>query len=665
MTRDEWRRVEPVLTRALLLPEGDRSALLDTVGLEDVVRRRIEEVLRQSSTRTPNVAAAGGGSGSPPGGGSGMPPGGIPSSPLVPVLTPGDTLDGGRFVVVRQIGRGGMGDVYLAQDTTLGTLVALKVLPSDERLITEAQRAAVCSGHANVVTVHNVLRTSFKDLPIGVLVMDYVAGTPASNVLDDGPVELARALRWMREVAAAVAHAHHCNVLHCDLKPANILITPDDHAMVLDFGIARATFDATNEAEPLRGTLPYMAPEQFLAREFSPAGDIYSLGVTLFELVTGRRPFDGDDEVMLRLQIIAADPPKMSEFAPGVTPELDAIVQRTLAKDPDERYRSARAFDRALERNDPSQSGTVPTPTPPAPPPTPTPVTIWSKVGVASACLTALVAALTAIGALTSAVFNMTLERAGFENETILDWFVWGRRATFTTFAWLVILGIAVVPFVVVRRVALSVSATAERVDAAVADAIRRLRVRLGLGDPAVNASYLLVFFGAVLASACVYFWPFISAFMDFVSRAPAEKLALLADDDAHVWYHSFYRGAFTTIVIAMAAAWGALVSSLPRRQRLHPGVIAAGAAMMVASVVLQQAPYRLVSYRQQYEVALWNSERCFIIGERPDVLLLFCPELPAPRNRRVKRDDPGITRTGMIESDLFSYFSKTAREES
>jgi serine/threonine-protein kinase len=346
VTRDDWRRVEPILTKAVLLPERDRAALLDSVPLDDAARRRIVAILRQSATRSPSVAAAG--RAAAPGPAGATPPGEITPGPPVPVLGSGDALDGRRFVIVRQIGRGGMGDVYLAQDTTLGTLVALKILPSDERLIMEAQRAAVCSDHPNVVTVHNVLRTSFDDQPIGVLVMDYVAGTPASRLLDDGPVELARALRWTREVAAAIAHAHDRNVLHCDLKPANVLITPDDHAMVLDFGIARATFDAANEAEPLRGTIPYMAPEQLLARVFSPAGDIYSLGVTLFELLTGRRPFEGDD-LMLRIQIVATDPPSVSDIVSGVPPALAAVVRRALEKDADDRFRSARAFDRALE----------------------------------------------------------------------------------------------------------------------------------------------------------------------------------------------------------------------------------------------------------------------------------------------------------------------------
>jgi serine/threonine protein kinase len=245
---------------------------------------------------------------------------------------PGDSLEGGRFVIVRQIGRGGMGTVYLAQDTVLGTLVALKIVPPDDRLIQEAQRAAACSGHEHVATVHNVLQSEHAGKRIGVLVLEYVAGRPANRILDDGPVDIDRAIKWVRQAALAVAHAHDSQVLHCDLKPGNMIVTPDDRVKVLDFGIARRSFDPT-PAEPTYGTLPYMAPEQLLAGECSRATDVYSLGVTLFQLVTGRLPFTGDDR-MIRMQILAAPPPSVSGIVRNAPNGMDAVFERALAKDP-------------------------------------------------------------------------------------------------------------------------------------------------------------------------------------------------------------------------------------------------------------------------------------------------------------------------------------------
>src|SRR5688572_22819976 len=140
--------------------------------------------------------------------------------PSLPALAPGSSLANGRYVVVRQIGRGGMGAVFLGHDTMFGTLVALKAVPYDERLLAEARRAAVCSDHPHVATIHNVLQEKVGEHDLGVLVMEYVAGTPASQLLDEGPVDVGRVLTWGRQIAAAVAHAHEHQVLHCDLKPA-------------------------------------------------------------------------------------------------------------------------------------------------------------------------------------------------------------------------------------------------------------------------------------------------------------------------------------------------------------------------------------------------------------------------------------------------------------
>ena len=382
MTRDDWQRAEPLLTKALHLPEKDREALLETVDLEETLRRDLLEILSRSAAGSASVALAASTPPTPP-----LPlleaadsPAATPPRHPLPSLSPGTTFGYGRYVVVRQIGRGGMGAVFLGHDTTFGTLVALKVMPYDERVTTEARRAAVCSDHPHVATVHNVLKEQVGDLEIGVLVMEYVTGTPASRLLDDGPVDVGRVLKWGQQVAAAVAHAHDQQVLHCDLKPANIVITTDGHAKVLDFGISRATFDQADPSEPVRGTMPYMAPEQLLWKQFSAAGDIYSLGVTLYELLTARLPFEGDGD-LLRLQIIAAPPPSAAEIVTDIPPELQAVLERAMAKAPDQRFRSARSFERALaavETGSHYTTATIPVPTAPIQAPRSSLALLWT-----------------------------------------------------------------------------------------------------------------------------------------------------------------------------------------------------------------------------------------------------------------------------------------------
>jgi hypothetical protein len=263
----------------------------------------------------------------------------------------------GPFEVIAPLGAGGMGEVYRARDTRLDRTVALKVLPSEvqqargrrvERLRHEA-RAIARITHPNICTLHDV----GEDDAVVFLVMEYVDGVTLARRLEDGPLPLRLALRTAIGIADALDHAHRHGVVHRDLKPGNIMLTRDG-VKLLDFGLAKLTErddlvpgDPTltlpvSEVGTIVGTVPYMAPEQIEGREVHARTDIFAFGAVLYEMVCGRRPFAGDSRTSLLAAIVAAEPPPPASIQPGIPAALDRLIRRCLAKDPDDRWQTAR-----------------------------------------------------------------------------------------------------------------------------------------------------------------------------------------------------------------------------------------------------------------------------------------------------------------------------------
>jgi hypothetical protein len=250
-----------------------------------------------------------------------------------------------------------MGEVYRARDTRLDRTVAIKLLPSElvtapgrrvERFRDEA-RAIARITHPNICTLHDV----GEDGSAIFLVMEYVAGTTLARRLEDGPLRLAVALRTAIAIADALDHAHRNDVVHRDLKPGNIMLTRDS-VKLLDFGLAKLSerdeqvpLDATQSARltevgTIVGTVPYMAPEQIEGRDVDARTDIFSFGVVLYEMVCGRRPFAGDSRVSLMSAIVSAEPPPLKSLQPQTSAGLERLILRCLAKDPDDRWQTAR-----------------------------------------------------------------------------------------------------------------------------------------------------------------------------------------------------------------------------------------------------------------------------------------------------------------------------------
>ena len=263
---------------------------------------------------------------------------------------------GGRYRVVRELGTGGMGTVYLAEHVHLGRLTAVKVLcpprcgddPSaDERFRQEALLVARVR-HPNVAHFYD-----FDRGPDGqyLLAMEYVEGeTVAQRLERDGPFPLAEALRVLRSVADALNHVHWLGILHRDLKPQNIMLGPGGVVKVLDFGIAHdvAQLSGADAFQP--GTLAYMSPDQLLGDAIGPASDIYSLGVVFYQMLTGRLPHAGKTVAELRLQRLLRPPIPIHWLRPSVPPALGEVVARALHPEPAERWSSALAFAQAAAR---------------------------------------------------------------------------------------------------------------------------------------------------------------------------------------------------------------------------------------------------------------------------------------------------------------------------
>src|SRR5690606_18425988 len=244
-----------------------------------------------------------------------------------------------------KLGEGGMAEVYLATDLLLNRAVAVKILHARfagdrefvERFRREA-RAAASLSHPNVVNIYHV----GEDQDTHYIVLEYVKGRNLKDILRRyGPLPIRQATFVARAVAAALAAAHRQNLIHRDVKPHNILITDEGRVKVTDFGIARAASAATlTQTGTLIGSVHYFSPEQARGHPTGPETDIYSLGVVLYEMLTGRLPFTGDTPISVALKHIQEPPVPPSRWRRHLPPRLEAIVLKALAKKPEERYRT-------------------------------------------------------------------------------------------------------------------------------------------------------------------------------------------------------------------------------------------------------------------------------------------------------------------------------------
>ena len=334
MTSEQWSRVKDIFNSAMERDAGERREfVVKAAAGDEAVRVEVERLLDAEGAS-----------------------GGFIEQPAAAALLNGRVIS--HYEIVRLLGSGGMGHVYVARDTELGREVALKVASFDgadaqSRLRREAQHASRLS-HPHICHIYNVGRADGQLF----VVMELVPGRSLADVMSEGPLSPANARRYGMEIADALAHAHEHGVTHRDLKSTNVMITPTRGAKVLDFGLARSLdthqIDALSQSQRsltdeglIAGTLPYMAPELLRGQRGDQRSDIWALGVLLYEMVTGRRPFTGGTGFEVSAAILHQPPPALPSHVPAA---MRTIVQRCLEKNPSARYEHASDVRQALEQ---------------------------------------------------------------------------------------------------------------------------------------------------------------------------------------------------------------------------------------------------------------------------------------------------------------------------
>jgi serine/threonine-protein kinase len=273
-------------------------------------------------------------------------------------MSASDTLIGRtfdtRYVIERKLGSGGMADVYLAEDQELGRRVALKLLDdrhaSDEQFVERFRREAQSAAGLNHPSIVSIFDRGYAEGTY-YIAMEYLDGRTLKELLvKNGPTPVPIAIDYARQILGALAFAHRHGIVHRDIKPHNIVVGSDGRLKVTDFGIARSGASQMTEAGSIVGTAQYLSPEQARGAPVDQRSDIYSLGIVLYEMLTGKVPFSGETPVEIAMKHLSQVPEPPSKLRSNIPHDLDAVVMRALAKDPEQRYASAEEMDADLAR---------------------------------------------------------------------------------------------------------------------------------------------------------------------------------------------------------------------------------------------------------------------------------------------------------------------------
>jgi hypothetical protein len=652
-----WHKAKDVILDALERAPGDREAFVRQQCGDPVVCAEILAVLASARARDEFLAS--------------QPLRGLLTNPeeIPDVLDDAldDELDDlgpgtrvGPYLIVERIGAGGQGKVFLGSDTRLRRKVALKCvaapavdMPEQRALILREARAAARIAHDNVAVIHDVIEEGDRAF----IVMEYVEGESLAARLRRDRLPIERVVAIGQQLASALAAAHAKAIVHRDLKPANIQVTPAGSVKVLDFGLANAAqllssadsgASTTNpdvqlprtlqRARP--GTPPYMSPEQLLGRQVGERSDIYSLGVVLFEMCTGERPYPGKQAFEIA-EAQAKGVPRADAAARNVPRLLANVIARAMATNEEERYQSVSDVGSALEevertlKKTHENRGEL--------------IRRWlARVAVG---VPTVILALGIIGFITTVQFNFVFGRDGgfarFGAEPWLSYIGWGLLAAIPV---LVIMTLTAAGVMAARFVLglLELIGPIGRLARSMREGGYNAAVAMRLNHSASLAQALTGVGIATLAGLFWYHSDLIRAVSSFFNSSPIEKLLPMTDSaPARNQYHIQLSVATLALSLGLYKVIGLRARESAREGRAAVAMLSVVIAVMV---LVNEGPYRTFQ-RRDFERVDYAGARCYIIGESGDELLILCPGSDPPRNRTIRRDDPQLRRLGIIEN--------------
>ncbi len=658
MDETSWKKAKDVLYEAVRLPVAEREAFVrrhfedrpDICGEVLDILRGAEEIEDESLVSDPL------------------------SKPLISLvnydfdqladLVPSTRIK--QYSIVDRLGRGGMGQVFLAHDDVLQRQVAMKCLLSrsspeaDRNAILAEARAAAAIGHKNVASVYEIVERGDRAF----MVMEYVDGESLSARLARARLPLIQAVDIAIELADALRAAHTSGVVHGDLKPANIQVTTENTVKILDFGVARIVRTAAGvgstttvagrrvvpAAEAIAGTPGYMSREQLHGERIDGRSDVYSLGVVLFEMVTGRRPYPGSSVEELR-EAVKKPAPRADSIVPAVPQRLADVIAMALDARVEARYQSAAEMEQALTAvremlRQRSRRELV----------------LWWLARVAVGIPLAF-AALVLIGMMTTLGFNAFFGRTGpyarFGAESLGANLQWGALAVFPS--------LFVAMLVAVTAAASGALLRGMQTIGPIGRSVQRARGTLGrhsigaglhrptgLAQTVAGLALLMLLLFTQLYRDVIFAWG-----SSFNSSPISALLPIGENQKVRNRYNQYLDVSIPVFSYGLYR-----VLRLRRREGSRDGAAAVAVlgGVIAIFVLMREWPYRTFNHRD-FERVEFNARRCYVNGESDAELLVLCPGDEPPRNHVVRRDDPGLRRLGTIENVFRGVDPKASRQ--